>query len=96
MDSSLWNRCARALESELPESQFNTWVRPLQSLEGDGALKLLAPMLVDLVRPGGSLVLSGVLSRQVDEVSAAYADRLPLTVFEQSDGWACLAGTKPR
>ena len=43
MDSSLWNRCARALESELPESQFNTWVRPLQSLEGDGALKLLAP-----------------------------------------------------
>ncbi len=59
-------------------------------------LKLLAPMLVDLVRPGGSLVLSGVLSRQVDEVSAAYADRLPLTVFEQSDGWACLAGTKPR
>ena len=43
MDSSLWNRCARALENELPESQFNTWVRPLQALEGDGALKLLAP-----------------------------------------------------
>ena len=43
MDSSLWNRCARALESELAESQFNTWVRPLQALEGDGALKLLAP-----------------------------------------------------
>jgi chromosomal replication initiator protein len=43
VDSSVWNRCARALESELPESQFNTWVRPLQSIEGDGALKLLAP-----------------------------------------------------
>jgi chromosomal replication initiator protein len=35
--------CARALESELPEQQFNTWVRPLQAVEGDGALKLLAP-----------------------------------------------------
>ena len=32
-----------ALEAELPEQQFNTWVRPLQALEGDGALKLLAP-----------------------------------------------------
>lgn len=43
MDGSLWARCAQALESELPESQFNTWVRPLQSLEGAGTLKLLAP-----------------------------------------------------
>jgi chromosomal replication initiator protein len=31
------------LESELPEQQFNTWVRPLQAIERDGVLKLLAP-----------------------------------------------------
>ncbi|MGH8258178.1 MAG: DnaA ATPase domain-containing protein, partial [Steroidobacteraceae bacterium] len=31
------------LETELPEQQFNTWVRPLQAVEGAGALKLLAP-----------------------------------------------------
>jgi len=31
------------LESELPEEQFNTWVRPLQAIERDGQLKLLAP-----------------------------------------------------
>jgi chromosomal replication initiator protein len=43
VDGSLWARCAQALEVELPESQFNTWVRPLQSLEGAGTLKLLAP-----------------------------------------------------
>ena len=43
MEGSLWARCALALESELPETQFNTWVRPLQSVEGAGALKLLAP-----------------------------------------------------
>lgn len=59
-------------------------------------LKLLAPVLCDLVEPGGCLVLSGVLDRQVDEVSAAYADRLPLAVAGRADGWACLAGTKPR
>jgi ribosomal protein L11 methyltransferase len=59
-------------------------------------LKLLAPVLVDLVRPGGALVLSGVLERQVDEVSAAYAPRVALSVAGVADGWACLAGTKPR
>src|SRR5206468_13128452 len=32
-----------ALETELPQQQFNTWVRPLQAMEGNGALKLLAP-----------------------------------------------------
>jgi chromosomal replication initiator protein len=31
------------LESELPEQQFNTWVRPLQAIERDGELRLLAP-----------------------------------------------------
>jgi chromosomal replication initiator protein len=43
VEASLWTRCVRALEAELPEQQFNTWVRPLQALERPGALKLLAP-----------------------------------------------------
>ncbi len=43
MEASLWTRCMGALETELPEQQFNTWVRPLQAMEGNGALKLLAP-----------------------------------------------------
>ncbi len=43
MSESLWNRCLRVLESELPVQQFNTWVRPLQAIERDGELRLLAP-----------------------------------------------------
>ena len=43
MSESLWNRCLRVLESEIPEQQFNTWVRPLQAIERDGELRLLAP-----------------------------------------------------
>ncbi len=43
MSESLWNRCLRVLESELPEQQFNTWLRPLQSIGRDGELCLLAP-----------------------------------------------------
>ena len=58
MEASLWSRCVRALENELPEQQFNTWVRPLQSVEAEGALRLLAPnrFVVDWVRsqPAGA------------------------------------------
>ena len=43
MPESLWNRCLRVLESELPTQQFNMWVRPLQAIERTGELKLLAP-----------------------------------------------------
>lgn len=43
MSESLWNRCLRVLEGELPMQQFNTWVRPLQAIERDGELRLLAP-----------------------------------------------------
>ena len=39
----MWNRCIRNLQAELPEQQFNTWIRPLQAVEDDGRLRLLAP-----------------------------------------------------
>ncbi len=58
-----------------------------------GPLVHLAPRLTALVRPGGRLVLSGVLANQTDEVEAAYAAHF---VFERRvhDGWAILAGRK--
>ena len=40
---SLWAYCLAALQDELPEQQFNTWIRPLQAVEGAGSLRLLAP-----------------------------------------------------
>ena len=42
-ETTLWNRCIRNLQAELPEQQFNTWIRPLQAIEDEGKLKLLAP-----------------------------------------------------
>ncbi len=59
-----------------------------------GPLKLMAPMLCGRVGPGGALVLSGVLARQADEVIAAYAPHLPLSVWAERDGWVALAGHK--
>jgi ribosomal protein L11 methyltransferase len=56
-------------------------------------LQVLAPALVQRIRPGGQIVLSGVLSRQADEVIATYSQWLTLSVWKESDGWVCLSGT---
>jgi ribosomal protein L11 methyltransferase len=58
-------------------------------------LKVLAPLLAALVRPGGRLVLSGILERQWREVAAVYAPSIPLELWRSEDGWVCLAGTRP-
>lgn len=38
-----WQRCLDRLASELSIQQFNTWIRPLQAIEEDSSLRLLAP-----------------------------------------------------
>lgn len=43
MQGSLWRQCLIQLESELPEQQFNTWIRPLQAVEDTQSVCLLAP-----------------------------------------------------
>jgi chromosomal replication initiator protein len=49
---SIWSQCLRALRNELSEQEFNTWVRPLQALDEERALRLLAPnrFVVDWVQ----------------------------------------------
>lgn len=59
-----------------------------------GPLKLMAPMLCGRVAPGGSLVLSGVLNTQIDEVVAAYAPLIKLAVYKEHDGWVALSGQR--
>ncbi|MBC7513511.1 MAG: 50S ribosomal protein L11 methyltransferase [Herminiimonas sp.] len=55
-------------------------------------LMLMAPMLAGRVAPGGALVLSGVLERQAEDVCAAYAPFITLSVAAVHEGWVALAG----
>ena len=41
--SELWPQVLSHLSNELPEQQVNTWLRPLQAVQEDGVLRLLAP-----------------------------------------------------
>lgn len=51
MSSQLWDRCLSQLEAELSEQQLNTWIRPLQALEAESQLKIMAPnrFVLDMV-----------------------------------------------
>ena len=61
---SFWTVCTAALEHELPEQQFNTWVRPLQVVESDGILRLLAPnrFVVDWITSNLSARIAAILA----------------------------------
>ncbi len=77
-----------AAESAMPEAADIVVANILAN-----PLRLLAPLLTSLVRPGGSLVLAGLLERQADELCALYPD-VALEVFARREGWACLAGVR--
>lgn len=92
------NQCD--IEFALPEAfgekytsthQFNVVVANILS----SPLKLMAPMLSGRVADGGALILSGVLARQAEEVAAAYAPFIELTVWQEREGWVALHGRKP-
>jgi ribosomal protein L11 methyltransferase len=59
-----------------------------------GPLIELAPRLADLVRPGGVLVLSGILAEQAREVGRAFEPWFELGVPVERDGWVRLEGRR--
>lgn len=57
-------------------------------------LRLLAPILAQAAKPGGRIVLSGILETQAQDVMDIYAQwfKLDAPIFE--DGWSCLSGVR--
>lgn len=57
-------------------------------------LVALAPTLARSVRPGGRLLLAGLLDWQADEVVAAYRDDFDINIGAERDGWVRLDGRR--
>jgi len=57
-------------------------------------LQVLAPLLCAHVRAGGHLVLAGILARQAQELTKAYASWLALQVSDEQEGWILMTGRK--
>ena len=86
------NHCdiAFSLPNKVSTQQYEVVVANILS----NPLKLMAPMLAAKVAKNGFLVLSGVLERQAQEVSAAYAPYLAMTVWQEREGWVALHGQR--
>lgn len=59
-----------------------------------GPLRQLAPQLQKLVRPGGSIVLAGLLQDDVRDVTQAYSTWFDITPFAIREDWAGLSGKR--
>jgi ribosomal protein L11 methyltransferase len=57
-------------------------------------LQVLAPELAHRVRPGGRIVLSGILASQADAVITSYGRWFNIGICASDDGWIALAGTR--
>ncbi len=57
-------------------------------------LKVLAPLLCARVATGGALVLAGILARQADELTLAYAPYLRLEISDTEDGWILMTAQR--
>jgi ribosomal protein L11 methyltransferase len=59
-----------------------------------GPLLELAPRLTAALRPGGTLVLSGILEEQAEEVKNAYTNGFSELQLKMMDGWVILTGQR--
>ena len=65
---SIWESCLERLEGELTPQQFNTWIRPLQAIEDDNSLRLLAPnrFVLDWINEKYLDHIRGLLDKTLD------------------------------
>lgn len=59
-----------------------------------GPLASLSETLLSLLKPGGRLLLSGLLENQAEDLCAHYASDIEISIAGEKDGWVCLLGVK--
>ncbi len=79
------------LPKDLQEERFDIVIANILC----NPLKVLAPALVDRTKAGGTLVLSGLLSHQAEEIKTVYRQLgVALSLWKEDNGWICLSGEK--
>lgn len=78
------------LPGQIPDMRFDVVIANILA----GPLVELAPRLCSLLKPGGQLVISGLLPEQQTSMCTAYQACCPLTEATGQDGWLRLAGQR--
>ena len=60
-----------------------------------GPLIELSDTLIAFLKPGGNLLIAGLLGSQAETLAAHYAPVIQLSVVDQQDDWVCLRGKRP-
>jgi len=87
------NGVAERIEAYMPENFSSIKADLVVANILAGPLIELAPRMMDCLRPGAPLLLSGILESQSDEVTAAYQDGLGAAEIRSKDGWVRLVFT---
>jgi len=84
-ENSLWTRCVRELQAELPEQQFNTWIRPLQAVDDGQVLRLLAPnrFVVDWINQHHKERIEALVGPEVELVIEVGSRDAPISAVVQ-------------
>jgi len=92
-DNAIANQIENArffLPDDAPQSSYDLVVANILT----NPLRMLAPLLANATRPGGQIVLSGILEEQAQEVINIYQQWFGLNAPIFEDGWSCLSGRK--
>lgn len=92
-DNALANRVGNAafyLPDAAPRDSYDLVVANILT----NPLRMLAPLLANATRPGGQIVLSGILEEQAQDVMKIYQQWFDLNAPIFEGGWACLSGRK--
>lgn len=60
-----------------------------------GPLIELSDTLIAFLKPGGDLLIAGLLGSQAETLAAHYTPVIQLSVVDQQDDWVCLRGKRP-
>ena len=78
------------LPDSVPEGQFDVVVSNILA----NPLRMLGEMLAGRTKPGGRIILSGLLDEQIEELSGIYGQWFDIEPAEIDEGWARLSGVK--
>lgn len=92
------NACANGLSEQVRLCESAAAIAPgadlLLANILSGPLVELAPRFADILRPAGTLVLSGLMEQDVPEVARAYDEWFDMHTFGIRESWVCLWGQR--
>lgn len=90
LNNGVAERLHCCLPDALPQQEYDVVLANILA----GPLVELAPLLTRCCRPGGQLVLSGILAEQADAVMDAYREQFDLHPMARQGDWVRLHGTR--